>query len=235
MNQVSVIVPSFNEQEALPETLREAVDVLSKLNIEFELIVVDDGSRDKTAGIAETWARQDSRIKVFHHSKNLGLGAALKTGFSKAKFELLTSLPADGQIDPRDIGVFLQEIENADFVTTLRKTPYRSIYRRLLSWGLRGFVILLFGHVPPQKVGRMFRKKILEKVQISSNTAVANMELIIKAYHLGYRFKVVISEHRGRTKGQTKIAHLKGIIKIFKELWRLRFSNEFKKFLSING
>ena len=235
MNNVSIVIPAYNEEQTLKETVAEAAHVLSLLAIDYEIIMVNEGRRDETGRVAEALSKHYKNISVIHHPQNSGLGAALMTGFQQARYELLTSLPADGQINPLDIKIFLSAIEHADFVTTYRLRPYRSLYRRFLSWGLRVFIVMLFGRIPRQKVGRMFRREILSKVNIISNTAMANMELIIKAYQLGYRFKEVGAEQRPRTKGKSKISHVRGIWRMVKEMIQLRLSDDYRKFLKKNA
>ena len=229
MESVSIIIPAFNEKELLESTVLEAIETTSRLAFPCEFIIVDDGSTDGTALIADHLADLNKNITVLHHSSNRGLGAALISGFHKAKHNLITSIPADGQINPKDIALYYEAIQEADFVTSYRLNPSADpLYRRMLSRGLRIILFFIFGPTPRLELGRMFRREILERIKIRSDTAMANVELMIKAYRAGYRFKEIGVEFRPRKMGKSKVTKTTKIILVMIEIIKLRLSDDYR-------
>lgn len=225
---LSVIVQAYNEHESVASTVGHIITACEDLRRPYEIIIVDDGSRDGTGETADELAAAHDRVQVIHHPTNLGMGAALKSGFLKATGEFVTSIPADGQLNPAELSHLLEAIQDADFVTTRRTRPYQALSRRLLTRGLQGFMICLFGFVPRQEAGRMFRREILDHLEMTSTSAVLNLELIVKAHRLGYRFKEVPMELREREKGQSKIASTRGVLRMMRELLKLRCSKGYR-------
>ena len=97
--QVSLFLPCYNEADNVARTARQALDVLGRLGADFEVIIVDDGSTDATGEIADSLAAENDRVKVIHHRRNRGYGAALQSGFKAAQKELVFYTDGDGQFD----------------------------------------------------------------------------------------------------------------------------------------
>src|SRR3989338_6801090 len=106
LSSLSVIVPAYNEQETLAEVVTNLLAKLKALAGEYEVIIVDDGSRDRTFEIAEGMAKADARVRIIRHPFNIGYGAAQKSGIIAAKCDYLTLIPSDGQFDVEDMGKF---------------------------------------------------------------------------------------------------------------------------------
>ena len=117
---ISVFFPCYNEQDNVARTVEEALAVLVKLNADFEVIIVDDGSSDTTGQIADEIASRNSTVKVVHHPTNLGYGAALQSGFSTATKELVFYTDGDGQFDINEMPLLLPLIEQYDIVSCYR-------------------------------------------------------------------------------------------------------------------
>jgi glycosyltransferase involved in cell wall biosynthesis len=236
MDSVSILIPAYNEKELLESTVLEALECMSRLAIPHEFIIIDDGSTDGTARIADILAAQNKNINVVHHSSNRGIGAALISGFQHARSDLIFSfLPADGQLDPRVIASYYKAIGDADIVTSIRSNPAkRRLYRRLLTGGMRIFLFLLFGPTPSLQLSCLFRREILNKIRISSNTHMANPELIIKANRAPYRFKEIGVDIRPRTMGKSKVTHISKIILVMIEMIKLRFSDDYRSLKAVH-
>ena len=228
MESLSVIVQAFNENESLAATVEKIIQECERLDRRWEIIIVDDGSRDGTAATADELAAAHEQVRVIHHPRNQGMGAALKSGFQEATGDFVTSIPADGQLNPAELTKLMEALQDADFVTTRRTRPYRALSRRLLTRGLQTFMICLFGFVPRQEAGRMFRRDILKHIDLTSTSAVLNLELIVKAHRLGYRFREVPMELLEREKGQSKIASTRGVFRMMRELLKLRLSPGYR-------
>lgn len=131
---LSVIIPAYNEEKVIEKTIRSLENELNRLDLDYEIIVVNDGSTDKTRGILE----KISGIQVLHHSYNKGNGAALKTGIEKAKFDNLLFFDADGQHKPKYISELIKHVNNFDMVAGARigyKGPLiRQPGKKILLW-----------------------------------------------------------------------------------------------------
>ncbi|KKQ48723.1 MAG: Undecaprenyl-phosphate 4-deoxy-4-formamido-L-arabinose transferase [Candidatus Shapirobacteria bacterium GW2011_GWE1_38_10] len=119
MNSLSIIIPAYNEDESLPHLIPEIKDQLKSLNISsWEIIVVDDGSKDRTSAVTGELHNKDKRIKLITFRRNEGKSQALQAGFDFAGGEIVITMDADGQDDPREIGRFIDKInEGFDLVT----------------------------------------------------------------------------------------------------------------------
>lgn len=235
MKSLGVIIQAYNEVESLPDTLLKVVTACNKFPCLWKIIIVDDGSSDGTGERADRLVKHHPNISVIHHPTNRGMGAALKSGFEAADTDYLTSIPADGQLDPEELRPLLEAMREADFVTTRRKTPYKQWSRRMLTRGLQAFMVCLFGFVPRQEAGRMFRREILDHLELTSTSAVLNLELIVKAHRLGYRFKEIPMELLEREKGKSKIASVKGVWRMMRELVKLRLSKSYRSLKRIRS
>jgi glycosyltransferase involved in cell wall biosynthesis len=109
VKSLSVFFPCYNEQENVTRTVQQALEVLNKLELDFEIIIVNDGSSDKTGQIAEELSSRDKRIKAVQHPKNLGYGAALQSGFRAASKEFVFYTDGDGQFDLKEMPPLLQD------------------------------------------------------------------------------------------------------------------------------
>src|SRR5262249_43427367 len=133
--RLSLVMPAYNEAPGIADSVAEAHEALVGLGYEFELIVVDDGSTDESAAIVADLAGLWPRVRLLTHSSNLGYGAALRTGFEAARYELVAFTDPDGQFyleDLEDLVTLARECPVAVGRRVDRKDPWR---RRFLSWG----------------------------------------------------------------------------------------------------
>jgi len=114
---ISVFFPCYNEQDNVKRTVQNALTALENLKADFEVIIVDDGSRDDTAKVADEIAAANSRVKVVHHHDNLGYGAALKSGFKAATKKLVFYTDGDGQFDIKEMPPLLPLMAQFDIVS----------------------------------------------------------------------------------------------------------------------
>src|SRR3989338_8888811 len=137
IKQLSVFFPTFNEEGNIETTVNKAIQVLNNLSLEYEIIIVNDGSKDRTRSVAESLAKKNSRIRVINHPKNLGYGEALKSGFYNSKYETIVYTDGDGQFDFSEVAKFLEKIIDHDLVIGYRIKRQDSILRRLFGKGWR--------------------------------------------------------------------------------------------------
>jgi dolichol-phosphate mannosyltransferase len=143
---LSVLVPAFNEEEHLAATVTNLVRVLERAVPDFEVVVVDDGSRDGTAAVAERLARADSRVRVLQNERNMGLGYSYLRGVREATKSHFVYVPGDNSWPEASIAEILHCLGTADVVTSYATNPeVRVGYRRLISSLYTRVLNLLFG------------------------------------------------------------------------------------------
>ncbi len=225
MPSLSVIMAAYNEAENLGPVLHSTQSVLAQIATEYEVLIIDDGSQDATGQLADKLAAESERVRVIHHGQNRGFGAALITGYANACYDLVTPLPADGQIPPEELKKFVPLMADADMVIGLRpQRPYTS-YRKLLHDGMTWLTTLLFGRPHPPSAGScMFRREVFQSVRLLSTSGFANTEFPIKAARQGYRLAMVPIETAPRLSGRSKVANTRTICTTVWDMIKARWS-----------
>jgi len=220
---ISVFFPCYNEQDNITRTVEQAVTILDKINADFEVIVVNDGSSDATGQIADGIASRDSRVKVVHHRTNLGYGAALQSGFKAAAKKIVFYTDGDGQFDINELPPLLPLIEQYDIVSCYRLNRQDPLIRRINGWCWTKLVCLLFG----MKIRdidcafKLFKREIFDDFEFFSAGALIAAEILARAIRRGYRITQTGVHHYPRTAGKQTGGSLRVIFRAFKELFRL--------------
>lgn len=221
---LSVFFPAYNEEKNIKNTILSALKILPQFASEYEVIVVDDGSEDKTREIAEGLAKKYPQIRIVAHPKNRGYGASLKSGFYSAKFPLIAFTDADGQFDFAEIKNFLDEIKNADLVIGYRKKRAEGLTRIINAEGWSFLQRILFGlNIKDIDCGfKLMKKNIIDRIpKLESEGAFVSAELLIKAKKMGFKIKEIPVSHRPRLEGEQSGANIQVILRAFRELFRL--------------
>ena len=228
VKELSVFFPAYNEEVALKETIEKADKILKKIAEEYEILIINDGSKDKTREIADQLAKENKRIRVIHHSQNRGYGAALKSGFYQAKYSWIVFTDADGQFDFSEITKFFetQEKTGADLVIGYylkRRVPFYRILASKYLWELP--VFLLFGlKVKDIDCGfKLIRKEVIKKIPKleAERGPFITTELLVKAKKAGFKITEIGVHHYPRKAGQATGASLKVIFSAYSDLIRL--------------
>ncbi len=220
---ISVFFPCYNEQDNVSGTVEAAVGVLEQLGVDFEVIIVDDGSFDATGRIGDEIASRNGRVKVIHHETNLGYGAALQSGFKAATKELVFYTDGDGQFDIKEMPALLPLMKEYDIVSCYRLNRQDNLIRKINGWCWTKLVCLLFG----MKVRdidcafKLYRREIFDKIKLSSSGALIDTEILARAIRKGYRFTQRPVHHYPRTAGTQTGAKPGVIFRAFKELFKL--------------
>ncbi|MBI4790435.1 MAG: glycosyltransferase family 2 protein [Chloroflexi bacterium] len=187
---LSVVIPAYNEAQNLPKTVALLCDKLSACVPSFELLIVDDASRDRTGAVADELAANDARVLAIHHSENRGIGAGFVTALSQARGEWFMLIPADLAMDINELGKYFQAAQNADIAVGLRsdKSDY-GLFRKLVSFTNITLVQRLFGMRERQfQYISLYRTHILREIGIEFyHSAFFHAEILIKAQARGYR------------------------------------------------
>jgi glycosyltransferase involved in cell wall biosynthesis len=221
---ISMFFPAYNEENNIMSTVIAASSAIAPLFKDYEIIIINDGSKDGTARIIDGLANSDPHIKAIHHPMNKGYGAALRTGFKEAKNELVFFSDGDGQFDISEIKKLLPLIDGADMVIGFRLKRQDPFHRLLFarSWGI--LVGIMFG-LWVRDIDcafKLIKKTVLNDLVLKSDGAFISAELLIKAKKKGYKIKQVGVNHFPRKEGQQTGANIKVILKAFRELFLLR-------------
>jgi glycosyltransferase involved in cell wall biosynthesis len=222
---ISAVLPAYNEEAIIADTARAMAAVLRKQVDDYEVIVVNDGSRDATAARVEAVAAEDSRVRLVSHATNRGYGSALATGFTAATKDWIFLTDGDKQFDAREIAGFIPLMDQADLVVGYREPRRDSLPRRLNGWGWNALVRLLFGPVARDVdcAFKLFRREVWEAVQVESGGATFSAEFLIKARRAGFHLREQRVTHLPRTAGRATGARPHVILRAFRDLFRLRF------------
>lgn len=222
---LSLVMPAFNEEAGIAEAVAEAHESLVGLGYEFEIIVVDDGSRDRTAQLVSELGESLTQVRLVRHVVNKGYGAALRSGFEAARFDLVAFTDADAQFfleDLDDLVVLARECPVAVGFRADRKDPWR---RKFFSWGYNRLVrtFLNTGVRDCDCALKVFNREALAYLLPESRGFFVNAEMLSRARQMGWEIAEVPVRHRERTRGQSTVS-LKEIPKTLRTLltywWR---------------
>jgi glycosyltransferase involved in cell wall biosynthesis len=221
---VSVVVPCLNEEDTLEATLDELVGVLRAAAFSWEVIVVDDGSRDRSAQIALSYAQREPQVGVVRHATNMGSGQGIWTGIEFARGEFVIYVPADGQFDHAEIPMFVARAkEGADIVigARLSRDDY-TLYRQVSSTVFLWLCNTLFEH-QFQDVNwvHLWRRSIFSEIEPRSRGVFFLEEILVRARGNGKRVVEVPSVYRPRQGGQAKGGRPDVIAKTIWEMLKL--------------
>ncbi len=221
---ISVFFPCYNEAENIGRVTAEAVKVLEALKADYEIILVNDGSRDQTGQAADSLAASNPRLHVVHHPTNQGYGAALRSGFKAATKDLVFFTDGDGQFDLADLPPFLDLIKQADMVCGYRAHRSDPWMRKLNGWCWTQLVCLLF-RLRIRDIDcafKLMRRQVLEGMEFLSRGALISTELLARASRKGCTIAERPVRHYPRRAGQQTGANWRVVIRAFKELLQLR-------------
>jgi glycosyltransferase involved in cell wall biosynthesis len=222
--RVSIVLPAFNEEANIELALKTATDVASRLCVDHEILVVDDGSEDRTKSLVETAGELDPRIKLLSHGTNRGYGEALRTGFEAATMDLVFFTDADNQFDLNELEAFLPFSDRVDVVAGYRINRQDTPLRRLNAWGWNHLVRVFF-YVPVRDIDcafKLFRRDVFEELGLESVGAMVNTELMVKIGRSGRSIIELGVRHYPRTAGTARGAHPRVIVRALYELVRMR-------------
>ena len=228
-HSISAILPAYNEEAVIERSVRHVAEVLRTLTDDFEIVVTNDGSRDRTGDILRRLAAFDKRLnlKVVTHERNKGYGAALATGFDAAGKDLIFFTDGDKQFDVAEIAGFLPEMDRqTDMVIGWRKHRADPPMRLLNAWGWKQLVNLLFGYTARDIdcAFKLFKRDVWHSLSVQARGATFSAEFLIKARRRGFRIAELPVTHLPRTAGQATGARPAVIARAFVELIRLRWT-----------
>jgi glycosyltransferase involved in cell wall biosynthesis len=204
---LSLFFPAFNDAQAIGALVGDALEVLPSLTDDYEIIVVNDGSTDETAAVLDRLARTHACVRVVHHARNLGYGAALRSGFAHARKELVFYTDGDGQYDVRELAQLYPLLVAGVDVVNGFKIKRADSGRRKVIGGLYNRVARLLFRLPVRDVDcdfRLLRRKAVAGLTLTSTSGAICVELVRKLHAAGCRFAEVPVHHYPRAHGRSQ-------------------------------
>lgn len=205
---LSLVMPAFNEADSIEMALNEAHLALSEFLREFEILVIDDGSTDLTARKVEQIAGLRPNVRLIRHPSNRGYGAALRTGFTAARYDFVAFTDADNQFDLRDLEPMLYLAQRYPIVAGYRYARQDPWKRRFYSWGYNVLVRNLLGtRVRDCDCAlKVFRRDALGQILPESKGFFVNAEMLTKARQQKLDVVEMGVTHRPRLSGESKVS-----------------------------
>ena len=219
--------PVYDEEASVEAVVREGLAKLPRFCDELEVVVVDDGSRDRTGEIADRLAREDPRVRVIHHRPNRGYGGAIRSGLEAARLPYVFFTDGDLQFDLDDLERLMPLIGEADVVVGYRERRADPPKRLFIAWVYNTLIRVLF--VAPLRdvdcAFKLFRRSVFERVplqRVRSNGAFFSPELLLVLRAARVRIAQVGVRHFPRRTGEEKGATLRVVLRAIRDLLRLR-------------
>lgn len=224
LSELSIFFPCYNEEGNVERMVRSAVAAAREFADAFEVIVVNDGSRDRTGEIADALAAEIPEVRAVHNRPNRGYGGAVVRGLREARMRWIFFTDGDGQFDIRELPRLIELLDSCDVAVGYRIHRADSFVRKLNAFCWGALVRLLF-RIRVRDIDCAFKllpKSLIDAIELRSEGALISTELLAKAGNRGLRIAEIGVNHYPRTAGKQTGANMKVIIKAFVELFRLR-------------
>ncbi|TCL69425.1 glycosyl transferase family 2 [Hydrogenispora ethanolica] len=223
---ISLFFPAYNEEANVAVTIDKSLAVVEPLGCEYEIIVVDDGSKDRTSEVVSSYVRRNQHVVLQKHLKNQGYGGALQTGFLSCRYGLIFFSDCDLQFNLSELIGFIDVMEKdptLDAVIGYRIRRVDSVIRKINAWGWNLWARLLFDlkFKDIDCAFKLLKKEVLEQIAIESTGALVSLELLAKIRNGGYRILEIGVHHYPRKEGRPTGAKLSVIFRAFYESFKL--------------
>ncbi len=221
--QISLVLPMYNEEENIRTAVAAAEEVLEPITGgNYEIIIVDDASTDRTGQIAEELAEEDHHIRPLHHATNRTLGGAIRTGLSHSQGEVVVYTDADLPCDINHIAQALPLLNEADVVIGYRISRQEGLKRWLYS-KVYNLLIRLFLKLKVRDVNfafKVFKHQVVEVMDLHSEGSFIDAEMLAEAQRHGFRIAEIPIKYQPRQAGESTLARPAVILKIFREMFQ---------------
>jgi glycosyltransferase involved in cell wall biosynthesis len=230
---VSLFFPVFRDERTVRRVAEKALSVLRDVADQYEIVIIDDGSPDRAGEIADQLAREHSCISVVHHPRNLGYGAAVKSGLAKVRFDWICFTDGDDEYDVNDLRKLIVLKDFYDLIITFRYAKIYSMDRQLISWVYNAVLRRMFRtHFRDVSTGlKLIRKTLADQIVCQSNSPFIGAELTIKAMLKGYRVGEVGIQTFPREFGKgasTSPANIVATMRDMGQVYRKIFSTDYE-------
>ena len=226
---LSVILPAYNEAGNLEEIIPDVVTFLRSYASKFEVIVVNDGSKDNTEEILSQLCKNYPELKAISYKENKGYGYAIRKGIKNAKFEWILIMDCDGQFKIESLIPFWERREKYDFLTGYRSPRVDNIYRKTLAkiGNLIGNFFLGYKVKDINCAFKLFRKSLIQKLNLKANGNAIFFEILLGLFKRGFKnFLQLPVKHYQRKQGKQSGGDLKVIFKLISEAIKAIFEEK---------
>lgn len=220
---LSIFMPCYNEEANVERVARAALEAGGRVTDDLEVIIVNDGSRDRTGEIADRLAGEDARVRAVHNVPNQGYGGAVVRGLAEARKEWIFFTDGDGQFDMNEIPLLVALLERCDVAVGYRLKRADPWIRKVNAWAWCSLVRALFG-LKVRDIDCAFKllpRRLMSEIRLESRGALISTELLARAARAGFRIEEVGVHHYPRVAGSQTGANFRVILRAFRELFKL--------------
>lgn len=223
LTSVSLIIPAYNDETTVGRLIEDADKLLSEVCRDFEIVVINDGSKDGTLAVLQEKAAKNPRVRLKNHEVNRGFGETIRELYFSGEKDLVFSLPGDYQYAPKELLTMAKGLDENDFVIGLRVKRNDPSRRKIQSNIYNAMLRALYGnrHKDVNSI-KLFRRSILDKIELKSKTAFVDAELVIRTERAGYRVIEIPIEHLPRLSQGASGGKISVILDTFKEMFKMR-------------
>jgi len=218
---LSAFFPAYNEEANVGQMCASLKTVLPEIAEDYEIIIVNDGSKDKTREIADQLAKEDNRIRVVHHERNLGYGAAIRSGIKASSDNYIFFTDGDNQFDVSQLSHFVPFVSQYEAVIGFRLKRQDNWVRKLNAWAWNRLVGLMFD-LKVKDIDcafKLFNRKVFDDIRLESSGAMISTEMLVKILKQGYSIHEIGILHSPRLAGKQTGANIRVVLRAFKELF----------------
>ncbi len=230
MSSLTVIIPALNEQLNIESTITHLVPLLEKVFEDYQILVFNDASSDRTGQIADSLALKNPKIQVIHNPQTMGLGYNYKKGVELAKKDFIIMVPGDNEITIESLQTIFQSLGQKDIVIPYTNNmEVRPLFRHVLSKTYTWINNLLFRtHLIYFNGPVVHKRELLQNIQIRTNSFAYQTEILVKMIHKGYSYLEVPIYIKERSMGKSNALRMKNVIRVFKSTLDLLIHIYFK-------
>ncbi len=217
---ISIFLPAYNDEKTIEKLVLDAISVLDPLGLDYEIIIINDCSRDDTGKIAKRLAESQKKVSLVQHKQNRDYGRVLKSGFAHATKEWVFYTDGDGQYDIKEITRLLPYTEEYDFINGYIFKRNDSFCRIIMSKIYQFCLDICFGKtlIYTNCDFRLIKKEVMDRIKIDSNSGFAPAEMIVKLTRNGVKVKEVLISHFPRQYGHSQFLNFKKIFNLSKDM-----------------
>ncbi len=221
---LTVFYPCYNEEANVERVTQAALAAVRNITDDYEILIVNDGSKDRTGEIADRLAAEHPNVRAAHNNPNLGYGGALQRGFREATKDLVFYTDGDGQFDFEEIPKLLPLLDQYDIVSAYRLDRKDPLIRKFNAFGWTTLVNLVFGLWlrDIDCAFKIYPRKLFDEITMKSMGALIDAEILARAKNRGYTIGQIGVHHYPREAGEQTGANIGVIVRAFKELMKLR-------------
>ena len=234
---ITVCMTAYDEEAVIANTINDCITVLNQIPGHHEILIVNDGSTDRTGEILQELEKKHSRLRVLVHPGNRGIAKAQRWLIQEAKGELIFHLASDGEWKASELLKLLDKLnEGYEIVIGVRRKKHYSLYRKVVSWFYNMLVLILF-RKNLHDIGsiRLARARLWKQIPAESNSAFFIAEKLLLAYLNGARIGFIKVDHAWRPKGKSKFNNPVQSLKAFIELLNFWLTHHSRKKIDLYG